>query len=38
MDLCDASKEADSKTINFLLSCGEDINKKKTIFGTFALL
>lgn len=38
MDLCDASKEADSKNINFLLSCGEEINKKKTIFGIFPLL
>lgn len=38
MDLCEASKEADSKNMNFLLSCGEEINKKKTIFGTFALL
>jgi ankyrin repeat protein len=38
MDLCDASKEADSKNMSFLLSCGEAINKKKTIFGTFALL
>lgn len=24
--------------MNFLLSCGEEINKKKTIFGTFPLL
>lgn len=38
MDLCDASKVSDSKTMNFLLSCGESVNKKKTIFGTFALL
>ena len=38
MDLCDASKQSDSKNMNFLLACGEAINKKKTIFGTFALL
>ncbi len=38
MDLCEASKEADPKKMNFLLSCGEELNKKKTIFGTFALL
>lgn len=38
MDLCEASKEADPNKMNFLLSCGEDLNKKKTIFGTFALL
>ena len=38
MDLCDASKLSDSKNMNFLLACGEAINKKKTIFGTFALL
>lgn len=38
MDLCEASKESNSTTMNFLLSCGEEINKKKTIFGTFALL
>jgi ankyrin repeat protein len=38
MDLCEASKEANSETMNFLLSCGEEINKKKTIFGTFPLL
>lgn len=38
MDLCEASKVADPKKMNFLLSCGEEINKKKTIFGTFALL
>lgn len=38
MDLCEASKTSDSKTMNFLLSCGQEINKKKTIFGTFALL
>lgn len=38
LDLCEASKLADSRKMNFLLSCGEEINKKKTIFGTFALL
>jgi hypothetical protein len=38
MDLCEASKQADTSNINFLISCGEAINKKKTIFGTFALL
>ena len=38
MDLCEASKEADPKKMNFLLSCGEEINKKKTIFGIFPLL
>ena len=38
MDLCEASKKADTNTINFLLSCGEEVNKKKTIFGTFPLL
>ena len=38
MDLCEASKEADPKTMSFLLSCGEEINKKKTVFGIFPLL
>ena len=38
IDLCSASKLSDTKTLNFLLSCGEEVNKKKSIFGTFALL
>jgi hypothetical protein len=38
MDLCDASKLSDTKSMNFLLMCGEEVNKKKTIYGTFPLL
>ena len=38
IDLCDAAKLPDPKSLNFLLSCGDEINGKKTIFGTFALL
>ncbi len=38
IDLCDASKLSDVKPMNFLLSCGEQINKKKSIFGTFPLI
>ena len=38
IDLCDAAKLSDTKPLNFLLSCGDEINGKKTIFGTFALL
>ena len=38
LDLCEASKNSDIQAMNFLISCGENINKKKTIFGTFALL
>ena len=38
LDLCEASTLIDTKPLNFLLSCGEDINNKKTIYGTFALL
>lgn len=38
LDLCEASKRSDARTMNFLISCGESVNKKKTIFGRFALL
>lgn len=38
MDLCDASKLSDTKSMNFLLMCGEEVNKKKTIYGIFPLL
>lgn len=38
IDLCDASKLSDVKPLNFLISCGEEVNGKKTIFGTFALI
>ena len=38
IDLCEASHLADIKPLNFLISCGEEVNGKKTIFGTFALI
>jgi hypothetical protein len=38
LDLCEASKKSDLNSMNFLISCGENLNKKKSIFGTFALL
>lgn len=38
IDLCDASQLADVKSLNFLISCGEEVNNKKSIFGTFALI
>lgn len=38
IDLCEASKLADVKPLNFLISCGEEVNEKKTIFGIFPLI
>jgi ankyrin repeat protein len=37
MDLCEASKKGDKNAINLLINCGQDINIKKTIFGTTPL-